>query len=115
MERIILGCTLEGSLRFVTSSVLYSYYLCCLMKISLWNCRGAGNDVFLRKIKQYVRNHDPGVVVLVETRVSSIRADVVLNRISFSKVARVDARGFSGGIWFFWREDMVDIEILLML
>lgn len=71
--------------------------------------------MFLRNLKQYVRNHDPGVVVLVETRVSSIRADVVLNPICFSKVARVDARGFSGGIWFFWREDMVDIEILLML
>lgn len=32
--------------------------------------------------------------------------------IGFSNVERVDARGFAWGIWLFWRNDMVEVELL---
>lgn len=45
-----------------------------LMKIMLWNCRGAGNDEFLCIIRDLIAMHDPMILVLVETKISGEKA-----------------------------------------
>ncbi|PPS03183.1 hypothetical protein GOBAR_AA17470 [Gossypium barbadense] len=42
---------------------------------------GADNLNFQRLLKEYVRDFDPGVVVLVETRISGVKADKVIKNI----------------------------------
>lgn len=42
-----------------------------LSKIITCNCRGAGSGVALRHLLLLVRSHDPDVLILKETRVSS--------------------------------------------
>ncbi|GMH31533.1 hypothetical protein Nepgr_033376 [Nepenthes gracilis] len=52
------------------------------------------------------------IVVLVETKISGVRADIASSRIGFGASTRVEAQGFSGGIWVFWRDDRVKVNIL---
>ncbi|KAK8342095.1 hypothetical protein V6Z12_A08G208600 [Gossypium hirsutum] len=49
--------------------------------IIVWNCQGADNLNFQRLLKEYVRDFDPGVVFLVETRISGVKADKVIKNI----------------------------------
>lgn len=48
----------------------------------------------------------------METRTSGIRADEIIRRTLFTKVEKVEVQGFSGGIWMFWREDLVEVDLL---
>lgn len=52
------------------------------------------------------------VFIIVEPRVSGGRAEKIISRISFSKNYRVEAEGYSGGIWILWEETQVKIDII---
>lgn len=52
-----------------------------------------------------MRDFDPDVVVLIETRVSGITAENAIKKIGFLKAKR-----FSGGIWVLWK-DFVHVAI----
>lgn len=69
------------------------------MKLLLWNCRGAGNEDFQLVLRDLVSLHDPVLMVLVETKISGVRADIASYRIGFGASTRVEARGVLGGIW----------------
>lgn len=49
------------------------------------------------------------MLVLVETHLSGEQAQRVCDRIGFSGQLRVEAQGFSGGIWMFWRAETVSV------
>ncbi|XP_039000720.1 uncharacterized protein LOC120126657 [Hibiscus syriacus] len=55
--------------------------------------------------------HRPGVVVLLETRISGMTADKDIRAFGFQNSFRVEAHGFSGGIWILWKVE-IDVEIL---
>ncbi|XP_028121413.1 uncharacterized protein LOC114318678 [Camellia sinensis] len=82
------------------------------MKVLVWNCRGAGNDATFRTICELVRSYDPVILVLLETRVASQKAKRIIRRTRLSDMAAVEATGFAGGIWLFWRADLVEVEVL---
>lgn len=71
--------------------------------IFFWNLQGVGNPKFHRVLKEYLRDFDFEVVVLVETRVSGPVADKVIRSVGIPNSHRVEARGFSGGIWVLWK------------
>ncbi|KAL7246982.1 hypothetical protein ACSBR2_001986 [Camellia fascicularis] len=73
---------------------------------------GAGNDATFRTICELARSHDPAILVLLETRVTSNKAQRIIRRTRFSDMAVVEATGFAGGIWLFWRNDLVEVDIL---
>lgn len=54
-------------------------------------------------LKEYLREFNPDIIVLVETIISGPKAVNVIRRIGFSNSHRVEARGFSGGIWVLWK------------
>lgn len=79
--------------------------------VFVWNCQGAGNPKFHRILKEYLRDFEPDVVVLVKIRISGLRADSVIKGIKMPHSHRVEAQGFSGGIWLLWETDViVDVE-----
>lgn len=47
----------------------------------------------------------------METKISRLTADDVYLKLGFDNWVRVEALGFSGGIWVLWKEE-VNIEIL---
>ncbi|KAL4333154.1 hypothetical protein GQ457_07G014860 [Hibiscus cannabinus] len=51
------------------------------------------------------------LVALFEPRISGSRASSVIRKLGFPKSFRVEAHGFSGGIWILWKEELV-VQVL---
>ncbi|XP_031101868.1 uncharacterized protein LOC116005772 [Ipomoea triloba] len=81
------------------------------MKAITWNCQGAASSNFLRAAKWLKSKHHPDILYLVETKMFGHNADFVCTKFGFDKWARVEALGFSGGIWILWT-DVLTIEVL---
>ncbi|XP_019160620.1 PREDICTED: uncharacterized protein LOC109157159 [Ipomoea nil] len=76
-----------------------------------WNCQGVASQKFHRTLKQLIRDHKPDILCLFEPRESGEHADKICFSIGFDEWARIEAFGFSGGIWVFWKDTtMVDIH-----
>ena len=84
------------------------------MNILTWNCRGAGSDVFFRNLLDMLQQYKPAMLILLETRVPSSRGERILTHSYFDRFLPVEARGFAGGIWMFWEESRLDVELLSM-
>ncbi|XP_031124389.1 uncharacterized protein LOC116027103 [Ipomoea triloba] len=53
-----------------------------------------------------IHSHRPDVLGLVEPKVSGSQANVICTKLGFSDWIRVEAVGFSGGIWVFWNNSL---------
>nr|POE86178.1 hypothetical protein CFP56_07285 [Quercus suber] len=85
------------------------------MKILVWNCRGMSSQNFRRSFADLSRVYRPDIVVIMETRISGQRAEDVNSSLGFNSVRRFDATGFRGGIWVFWNDNNVTLDILSMI
>ena len=81
------------------------------MSVFTWNCQGASDKKFPSIFKSYVATYKPIIVALLEPRVSGTSADRVIRRLGFHNSHRVEANGFSGGIWLLWR-DSVQVTVI---
>lgn len=79
-----------------------------------WNYRGAGNRSFSRNIKEMMWLCKPGILSLLEPRNSKEIIDGVCKRKGRKNWFRVEADGFSGGIWLLWNKDEVESWKLLV-
>lgn len=77
------------------------------IKILVWNVQGIGSKVHM--VKEVIRINQPTMVVLVETHLSGEQAEKVCDKIGFSGKMRVEAQGFSGGIWMFWKDEEISV------
>lgn len=77
----------------------------------IWNCQGAASRAFGRTLKQLCRIHRPAIVCLLEPKVSSDQANKICANLGFDEWIRVEAVGFSGGIWVLWN-NYLKIEVL---
>lgn len=64
----------------------------------------------MRVLKDLLSVHKPKILGLLEPRVSGEHADTICKKIKFENWVRVEAVGFSGGIWVFWTNDC-EVEI----
>lgn len=71
----------------------------------IWNCQGAAARAWYRVLKNMINKHKPDIVGLLEPRVSGTHADDICKNIGYENWIRVEAVGFSGGIWIFWKKD----------
>lgn len=81
------------------------------MSALIWNCQGAAQGKFHSVLKSLIKDQKISLLVLVEPRVSGRSADKVIKRLGFPNSFRIEASGFSGGIWLLW-SDRVRVEIL---
>ena len=102
-EYPVHGLNRPGLLEFLT--------LFISMSIFIWNCQGAANPKFIATLRSFLQNLKPLMVVLVEPRISGVRADKAIKKIGLPHSHRVEANGFSGGIWLLW-ENCVDLTII---
>ena len=82
------------------------------MMTLVWNCRGAGSTSFHRNFLDMARHYRPTIAVIMETRISSARAEEVSSSLGFNNVCRLDASSFSGGIWVLWNSQDTELDIL---
>lgn len=63
--------------------------------------------------KQFISSYKPKILILLETWITSKKADSVIRRLGFHFNYRQEAEGFSGGIWLLWNDDSIKLSILL--
>ena len=82
------------------------------MSIITWNCQGALDRRFPSILNTYVDTYKPDIFVLLEPRISGVKADRVIKKLRFPSSHRIEAHGFSGGIWVLWSH-RVTVDILI--
>lgn len=64
----------------------------------------------MEDIKHILREHKPVIVVIVDTKKTKEESKPLLSQLRFNKMVVVDSRGYSGGIWFLWDDELVALE-----
>lgn len=81
-------------------------------RVVSWNCHGAASKGFEVEMKEILRSIRPKIIILIEPRISGEDAEKVCKGLGRRRWVRLEARGFSGGIWVMWEEGEVDIKLL---
>ena len=71
------------------------------MRALAWNCRSAGRSSTVRALKELIRESNPDLVFLSETKIKSPRIANISNRLNFSQFQCVEASGKSRGLALF--------------
>ena len=82
------------------------------MNILMWNCRGALNPDFKRRVFEMVVNHHPSIMVITETRVGGSRAEKIIEGLPFDGFITTKTIGYVGGLWILWRSEDADVKLL---
>ncbi|CAN1162022.1 LINE-1 retrotransposable element ORF2 protein [Linum perenne] len=77
-----------------------------------WNCCGAGYRSFLSSFKSYSDSFRLSAAVVVEPKISGVKAAKVIDKLGFDSNFRVDAIGFKGGVWLAWNSNLVSFDIV---
>lgn len=80
------------------------------MNILMWNCRGALNLDFKRRIFEMVVNHHPSIMVITKTRVGRERAERIIKGLPLDGFITTDTIGYVGGLWILWKKE--DAKVL---
>lgn len=94
----------------VSLNLFISFSMC--INLLAWNARGTGGKTFPALIKDLKAKHSLDILVLVETRISGVRASKVLQNLGFPCFECVQAKGFSGGIWVLWEDATFSLEVV---
>lgn len=76
--------------------------------IIIWNIRGGNNVEFRRNFHDLVATHQPCMVSLLETRMTSHGS--LMNEFGFSDMIEIPAEGQSGGMAVMWNTNLVHVN-----
>ena len=85
------------------------------MNIIAWNCRGASKPTFQSHVRELVYNHDPTIMIIMETCIGGARAKDITDKLPFDGAFHTNTLGFAGGLWLLWNLDKVQVHQLAML
>lgn len=74
-----------------------------------WNCRGLCRVAVVQTIQNFVRNHNPEFLCLVETKVANVAS--ILNYVGFFHFVIYPSSSRQGGLLLAWRVG-VDVEVV---
>ena len=83
-----------------------------VMNIIAWNCRGALKPNFQDRVRDLVREHDPAIFVVMETKLGGTRAKQITDRLPFDGAIHTDTIGFARGLWLLWDSSKVEVFLL---
>ena len=83
------------------------------MNIIVWNCRGASKPYFLKHVSALVHNHNPVIMVVMETRIGGERTKQITDRMPFDEAHHMETIGYAGGLWILWDSNRVEVTPLL--
>ncbi|KAI9080518.1 hypothetical protein K1719_037484 [Acacia pycnantha] len=84
-----------------------------MMKITVWNCRGAASKGVAAVIRDMKKRYKIDVMVILEPQISGGQANKVIKSWGFGHSYRVEAEGFSGGIWILWELEGLKVDVLV--
>ena len=84
------------------------------INILMWNCRGAFNPNFKRRVFEMAVNHHPSIsiIVITETRVGGDRAEKIIDGLPFDGFITTNTIGYGSGLWILWNKEDVEISLL---
>ena len=94
-----LGWSMIASAMMGTNSMEVPNIKCSKMNILLWNCRGALNRDFTRRVFEMAVNHFPAIMIITETRVGGDRATKIIEGLPFNGFFVTETIGYAGGLW----------------
>lgn len=97
---------------FATVCLSPSFHISFMINIMSWNCRGARARYFPRLIRELKANYNIHILFIVEPRVSRKKVDNIIKNLGFNSNHRVEAEGYSGGIWLLWDDRHVKINVI---
>ncbi|KAI8007760.1 hypothetical protein LOK49_LG07G03709 [Camellia lanceoleosa] len=101
---------IHSILKNLASDPLPHYPSMDSMKILIWNCRRAGNNIFKRNLRELLNIHKPEILVFMETKVPFSSLGNFFNNLGFSASTVVDPVGKIGGIWMLWDTAHVNVR-----
>lgn len=69
------------------------------MNILMWNCKGALNPDFKRRIYEMAMNHNLAIMVITETKVGGDRTKRIIADLPFDGFIIMETIGYVGGLW----------------
>ncbi|KAL3826043.1 hypothetical protein ACJIZ3_022072 [Penstemon smallii] len=79
------------------------------MSCLAWNCQGLGGSWTVRTLGDLIRDHNPQLIFLSETRLAARKIELIKRKFGYFGLA-VDARGLSGGLALLWMKD-IDVVV----
>ena len=70
-----------------------------LMNIIVWNYRGSLKPSFQKHVHELVHNHNPVILVVMETRIGGERAKEIIDLLPFDGVVHMETIGYANGHW----------------
>ena len=61
-----------------------------------------------------MHNHDPTIMIVMETRIGGERAKEISNKLPFDRAIHTDTIGFAGDLWLLWNSDRVQVTQLAL-
>ena len=74
------------------------------MSIISWNCQGLGNPKAVQNLHTLVKEKDPVLLFLMETRLDVKRIEKIQVRVGFQYAFIVPSKGRSRGLALLWRD-----------
>ncbi|KAI9108411.1 hypothetical protein K1719_020602 [Acacia pycnantha] len=84
-----------------------------MMKFIVWNSRGATSKSFGAVLKDIRFRYRLDFVVILEPRISGIQENKVIRSWGFKHWCRMEAEGYSGGIWIVWEREDLSLDVLV--
>lgn len=81
------------------------------LSILSWNVQGCTNVKFPQVLCEYRKQYQSDIVSLLEPKVSRVKANAIIASLNLAKSHRVEAIGFSSGIWLGLRES-IDLKVI---
>lgn len=78
------------------------------MKILSWNCQGLTSPLTVRTLKNWCWKERSEIVFVMESKIDSIRLEVIRSRCGFTSSINLSCSGLSGGMGLWWRNLEVD-------
>jgi hypothetical protein len=72
------------------------------MSCMSWNCRGLGNAVTVKELRDFAKNFAPTVLCVLETQVHKARVEGLKCTLGYDNAFAVSSSGRSGGLGIFW-------------
>ncbi|XP_065615765.1 uncharacterized protein LOC136061660 [Quercus suber] len=82
------------------------------MNIIIWNNKGALKPNFQNHARYLVDNHNPAIMVIMETHIGGDKAKEMTDHLPFDEAIHTKTIGYAGGLWLLWNFDRVDVSLL---
>lgn len=75
------------------------------MKTLSWNCRGIGNDLTVKRLKEMHNKNRPGILFLSETKNKKFMLQNIQVDLTYDQLFTVEPLSQSGGLALFFMDD----------